>query len=93
MWEIRLLLIAHEDMIPHLEVLDSATAATGIGGVGGNKGGVGIAITLHRTSVCFVAAHLAAHMEFTRRRNRDCVDIFKGYWYGVWFGQVRCVGC
>jgi hypothetical protein len=79
MWEIRLIVLAHEDVIPHLEVLDSANEATGIGGVGGNKGGVAIAIALHRsTTLCFVTAHLAAHQEFTKRRNRDCVDIFKG---------------
>ena len=78
MWEIRLLLIAHEDILPHLEVLDAATEATGLGGVGGNKGGVGIAISVHRTHLCFVTAHLAAHMEYVKRRNRDAFDIFKG---------------
>ena len=61
MWEIRLLLIAHDDVRDHIEVLDTATEATGIGGVGGNKGGVGIALTIHRTTMCFVTAHLAAH--------------------------------
>ena len=65
-------------MRDHLEVLDTATEATGIGGVGGNKGGVGIAIQLHRTTMCFVTAHLAAHQEMTKRRNADCMNIFKG---------------
>ena len=78
MWEIRLLLIAHEEVMPHLEVLDSASEPTGIGGVGGNKGGVAIAIAVHKTSFCFVTAHLAAHQEMTRRRNRDLIDIFRG---------------
>ena len=78
MWEIRLLLIAHDEILPHIEVLDTATEATGIGGVGGNKGGVGIAISLHRTTVCFVTAHLAAHQHMTAKRNADCYNIFKG---------------
>ena len=29
MWEIRLILIAHEDVTPHLEVLDATSEATG----------------------------------------------------------------
>ena len=78
MWEIRLLLFAHEELLPHVEVLDTATEACGIGGVGGNKGGVAVAAAVHRTTFCFVTAHLAAHQEMTRRRNRDCVDILKG---------------
>ena len=68
----------HVQVLPHLDVLDSATEPTGIGGVGGNKGGVAIAVSLHRTTVCFITAHLAAHQEFTQRRNRDCKDIFRG---------------
>jgi hypothetical protein len=74
----RLFMIAHEDVLPHLEVLDAASEATGIGGVGGNKGGVAVAISLHKTSFCFVTAHLAAHQHMTNRRNRDCFDIFRG---------------
>ena len=59
-------------------MLDSASEPTGIGGVGGNKGGVAIAISVYKTTFCFVTAHLAAHQEKVERRNRDCVDIFKG---------------
>ena len=65
------------ELLPHVEVLDTATEACGIGGVGGNKGGVAVAAAVHRTTF-FVTAHLAAHQEMTRRRNCDCVDILKG---------------
>jgi len=79
MWSIRLLIVAHEEVEPHVELLASDAEATGIGGVGGNKGGVAAALSLHgTTNVAFICAHLAAHQDMVRRRNRDAQDILRG---------------
>ena len=52
-----------------------AQVATGIMGVMGNKGGVGVSLDLHMTSVCFVNTHLAAGQEKVTRRNADFHEV------------------
>ncbi|CEQ39988.1 SPOSA6832_01559, partial [Sporobolomyces salmonicolor] len=57
--------------------VDVATAGCGVGGLMGNKGAVGIRVSLEEeegegmSSWTFVTAHLAAHQNQVERRNRD----------------------
>lgn len=54
----------------------TASAACGIMGVGGNKGGVGVRVSLHRKALVFVNCHLAAHQNAVRKRNDNVATIF-----------------
>jgi hypothetical protein len=53
----------------------SAVTAGLIGGRVGNKGGVGISINLHGTTLLFVNAHLAAHEGKVLHRLNDMQKI------------------
>lgn len=41
----------------------------------GSKGGVGVRISIHDASLCFINTHLAAHDEKVERRNEVCYYI------------------
>ena len=56
---------------PHVHSVQATTAATGIMGVVGNKGGASIRVQVYDSSICFVCAHLAAHRENVEGRNND----------------------
>ena len=49
----------------------ATTAATGLLGMMGNKGGAAIRMKLMDSTVCFVCSHLAAHRENVAGRNAD----------------------
>lgn len=49
----------------------TTTAATGLLGMMGNKGGAAIRMKLMDSTVCFVCSHLAAHRENVAGRNAD----------------------
>lgn len=46
-------------------------------GVVGNKGSCAIRITVGRTKLAFISAHLAAHSKYCARRNADFHDILR----------------
>jgi phosphatidylinositol-bisphosphatase len=53
----------------------SQTAGVGVMGVMGNKGGAAIRFRLNDTTICMVAAHLAAHRDNIAGRNADFANI------------------
>jgi hypothetical protein len=55
----------------------SAAVATGMGNTLGNKGAVAISMKIGRTKFVFANAHLAAHQNAVKQRNRDYAKISK----------------
>ncbi|KAJ8324712.1 Inositol-1,4,5-trisphosphate 5-phosphatase 1 [Batrachochytrium dendrobatidis] len=62
----------------HIKKLETATVKTGLGGMAANKGGVGLSIAYHDTSMVFITAHLAAGTLAVEERNRDYWTITNG---------------
>lgn len=44
----------------------------------GNKGGIGVSLSFHDTSMCFITAHLASGTSNYEDRNRDYFTISNG---------------
>nr|KAJ3421395.1 inositol polyphosphate 5-phosphatase [Polyrhizophydium stewartii] len=53
-------------------------ADTGLGGMAANKGGIGISLCFHDTTMAFVTAHFAAGTNAVEERNRDYHTISNG---------------
>jgi hypothetical protein len=51
---------------------------TGLGGMAANKGGIGISLNFHDTSMVFITAHFAAGNSAVEERNRDYWTITNG---------------
>lgn len=57
--------------------VETAYVRTGLSGMWGNKGGVGIRISIAGCSLCFINAHLSAHDNMLKDRIEDYYDIVK----------------
>ena len=53
-------IFVEESLLCHITEARVTTAAVGVMGVMGNKGGVSVSLRVYGTPVCFVCAHLAA---------------------------------
>jgi hypothetical protein len=84
--EIRLMVWASAELLPHISEVETATEATGVAGVVGNKGGCCVKLRARGTTLAFFNCHLAAH-EGTKKgakRNADLQEIFQGARVGPW---------
>jgi hypothetical protein len=70
---------SNEIVVEHVK---SSKEATGVANVLENKGGVALGVTLSKfsdnstLSLCFICAHLAAHLNFLADRNDDIYQLF-----------------
>merc|ERR1719238_38544 len=72
---IHLIVFAHDDVLPLVSGVQSAAVPCGLANKLGNKGGVGIALTVGTTRCLFVSCHLAAHQKHIQHRNADYARI------------------
>lgn len=76
--EIGLIIFARRKHMKAINKVEKAGEATGIMRVVANKGGMGVGFSLYGTSVCFIGAHLNAHMQHLEKRNSDVREIHEG---------------
>ncbi|XP_047482495.1 inositol polyphosphate 5-phosphatase OCRL-like isoform X2 [Penaeus chinensis] len=72
-----LIILVQEKHFAYVSKVAIDTVGTGIMNKLGNKGAVAVRFELHNTSICFVNAHMAAHLEEVERRNEDHDCIFQ----------------
>lgn len=61
----------------HVGDIDVAAVPCGFGRAIGNKGAVGLRMTVYSRKICFVNCHFAAHLEGTNRRNADFDHVYR----------------
>eukprot|EP00026_Physarum_polycephalum_P003984 Phypoly_transcript_04001.p1 GENE.Phypoly_transcript_04001~~Phypoly_transcript_04001.p1 ORF type:complete len:604 (+),score=58.19 Phypoly_transcript_04001:159-1970(+) len=99
---IRLSVFCKKEHLQKIHKIEKSTEATGFGHVIGNKGGVAMCCEFYETSLCFVAAHFAAHQEKIEDRNSNYREIVDGIQIGkknidmlnqfhhmFWFGDLN----
>ncbi|KAJ1798704.1 Inositol-1,4,5-trisphosphate 5-phosphatase 1, partial [Coemansia sp. RSA 2598] len=97
---VALLLFAHESLLPRLHNVQMVKYKTGLAGMAGNKGCVAAHMMLDDTSICIVAAHLAAGQGNVAERNSDFHTIRTGtrfrrgmhiddHDYAFWLGDLN----
>eukprot|EP00912_Choanoflagellata_sp_UC4_P001089 UC4_evm5s670 len=67
---------------PMNQISCSAAVATGIAGIAFNKGGLGIKLSIYGMELCFISAHLAAHLHHLENRLSDVSKIFEKLTFG-----------
>ncbi|KAF9406552.1 hypothetical protein BGZ94_003065, partial [Podila epigama] len=70
-----IVMFAATDHVQYIKEIATQSAACGLMGVIGNKGGVSIRIRYKDSYLCFVGSHLAADTSQTERRNQDYQEI------------------
>lgn len=77
MWQIGIVVLARNDtLLPHIDEVETGAEATGLMGITPNKGGVLAKLRVYgSTTLCFLSAHLAAHMKHVEHRNLNSVEI------------------
>lgn len=75
MLRIVMFVYVEDSLMAILSTTDISKVPTGILGIMGNKGGVGIRMDIHDTSLCFINSHLAAKQMRCKRRNEDYRDV------------------
>eukprot|EP00890_Picochlorum_soloecismus_P001963 jgi/Picsp_1/2768/NSC_00996-R1_type i inositol- -trisphosphate 5-phosphatase 12-like len=68
---------AKKDLMYNLGDIHTSSVACGILGVGGNKGAVGVQLTLYRHRFAFICSHFAAHQNAVDIRNANYHTIVK----------------
>lgn len=80
---ILLCVFVKEEHIRFVKNVQCKYQAVGIMGIMGNKGGVAVRMDFYETTMCYVTAHLAAHMGHVARRNQNFHDIMNNIVFGI----------
>lgn len=86
---IRLLILVRREHYYKISNIEKEKEATGIANVVGNKGGIGVAFSFYDTSLCFIGAHLAAHVEMVPARNKNYHQLMRGLRLGRYPGDLH----
>lgn len=65
------MVFVHISVVPLVTDISSAAVTTGLANTLGNKGGVGVQLSIGSTSFLFVNSHLAAHQNAVKARNSN----------------------